>query len=88
MTIALKPEHERFIESQIAKGQYHSADEVIDVAFRLLERLNSEYAEWINEVREKVAVAEEEVANGNVYDGETVVNNILGRFRQAKESQS
>jgi antitoxin ParD1/3/4 len=88
MAIVLKPEHERFIESQIIMGHYHSADEVIDTAFKLLEKFNSEYAEWVNEVREKVTVAQEEVARGEVLDGETVVNNILERFRQAKEAQS
>jgi antitoxin ParD1/3/4 len=87
MAIVLKPEHEQFIQSQITTGQYTNADEVIDTAFRLLEKLNSEYAEWIDEVRERVTVAQAEVARGEVLDGETVVNNILDRFRQAKEAQ-
>jgi putative addiction module CopG family antidote len=36
MSIYLKPEHERFIQAQIEKGEYSHPDEAIDEAFRLL----------------------------------------------------
>jgi antitoxin ParD1/3/4 len=86
MAIILKPEHEEFIQSQITAGQFSSSDEVIDLAFRLLEKCSAEYAQWGSEVREKVEVARAEVARGETLDGETMVNSILDKFRQAKEA--
>jgi antitoxin ParD1/3/4 len=88
MAITLKPEHEQFIQSQIKAGQFNNSDEVIDTAFRLLEKCSVEYAQWVSEVREKVDIAKAEVARGEILDGETVVNAILDRFRQAKEAQA
>lgn len=71
MNIELKPEHEQFIQAQIASGKFTNADEVIDVAFHLLEKLNSEYVQWVQETRQKVDVAIAEIERGEVLDGET-----------------
>jgi antitoxin ParD1/3/4 len=88
MAIVLKPEHERFIQSQIDAGQFSNPEQVIDTAFRLLEQQSAEYLQWVNKVREKVTVARDEVARGEVLDGETVVSEILERFCQAKAAKS
>ncbi|WP_309737724.1 MULTISPECIES: type II toxin-antitoxin system ParD family antitoxin [unclassified Chamaesiphon] len=88
MAIVLTPEHERFIQSQIDAGKFSNPEEVIDTAFRLLEKQNTEYFQWVNEVREKIDIARAEVARGEVLDGETVVNDILNRFRQARAARS
>ncbi len=61
MNIQLKPEHERFIQAQIASGKFTNADEVIDIAFQLLEKLHSEYVSWIEETRQKVEIAIAEI---------------------------
>jgi antitoxin ParD1/3/4 len=88
MSITLKPEHEEFIQTQITTGQFSHPDEVIEAAFRLLEKLNVDYAQWVGDVRDRVTIAKAEVDRGEALDGETVVNAILDRFRQAKENQS
>jgi antitoxin ParD1/3/4 len=88
MAIVLKPEHERFIQSQVDAGQFSNPEQVIDTAFRLLEQQSSEYLQWVNGVRKKVTIARDEVARGEVLDGETVVTDILERFRQAKAAKS
>jgi antitoxin ParD1/3/4 len=88
MAIVLKPEHERFIQSQIDAGQFSNPEQVINTAFRLLEQQSAEYLQWVNGVREKVTIARDEVARGEVIDGETVVNDILERFRQARAAKS
>ena len=88
MTIMLKPQHEAFIESQLTTGQFHDPDEVIEMAFRLLEKYTMDDIEWVKSVREKVTIARAEVARGEALDGPTVVNEILDRFRQAKEVRS
>lgn len=84
MKITLKPEQERFIQTQINSGKFTNADQVIDLAFQLLEKLNTEYQEWIIETRQKVDIAITELDNGEGLDGETVVNDILDRFRQVR----
>ncbi|MFS0517881.1 type II toxin-antitoxin system ParD family antitoxin [Nostoc sp. UIC 10607] len=86
MNIELKPEHEQFIQAQIASGKFTNADEVIDVAFHLLEKLNSEYVQWVEETRQKVDVAIAEIERGEVLDGETVVMQILEKFQKAREA--
>ncbi|MEH2069313.1 MAG: type II toxin-antitoxin system ParD family antitoxin [Nostoc sp.] len=86
MNIELKPEHEQFIQAQIASGKFTNADEVIDVAFQLLEKLNSEYVQWVEETRQKVEVAIAEIERGEVLDGETVVMQILEKFQKAREA--
>ncbi|MEA5623016.1 ribbon-helix-helix domain-containing protein [Nostoc sp. UHCC 0251] len=86
MNIELKPEHEQFIQTQIASGKFTNADEVIDVAFQLLEKLNSEYVQWVEETRQKVDVAIAEIESGEVLDGETVVMQILEKFKKAREA--
>ncbi|MBD2455552.1 type II toxin-antitoxin system ParD family antitoxin [Nostoc sp. FACHB-87] len=85
MNIQLKPEHEQFIQAQIASGRFTNADEVIDIAFQLLEKLNTDYISWIEETRYKVDVAIAEIERGEGLDGETVVMEILNRFQKARE---
>lgn len=85
MNIQLKPEHEQFIQAQIASGRFTNADEVIDIAFQLLEKINSEYILWLEETRQKVDIAIAEIERGEGLDGETVVMEILERFQKARE---
>ena len=87
MHIEIKPEHEKFIQAQIATGKYNNPEEVVDIAFRLLEKLNALDAQWIEETRQKVDVAIAELERGEGKDGETVVNQILERFQKARERQ-
>jgi antitoxin ParD1/3/4 len=87
MEILLKLEHQQFIQTQIASGKFTNADEVVDVAFRLLEKFNDEYERWIEETGKQVDVARAELDRGEGLDGETVVNQILARFQQAQEAQ-
>ncbi|MBH8561540.1 type II toxin-antitoxin system ParD family antitoxin [Nostoc sp. CENA67] len=86
MSINLKPEHEQFIQAQIASGRFTNALEVIDAALQLLEKLNDEYMQWQEETRQKVDVAIAELDRGEGLDGETVVMQILERFQKAREA--
>ena len=86
MEILLKPEHQQFIQTQIAAGNFTDAGEVVDAAFRLLEKLSNEYSQWIEETRAKVDVARVELDRGEGLDGEIVVDRILERFEQAREA--
>jgi antitoxin ParD1/3/4 len=87
MNIKLKPEHEQFIQAQIASGKFTNADEVIDVAFQIFAKFNSEYIQLVEETRQKVDVAIAELDRGEGLDGETVVMQILKKFQKARENQ-
>lgn len=76
MNISLKPEYEQFIRSQIEAGYYASADEVIDEAFQLL----LERERRLTELRQKVAIATEQIANGQVTDGEVVFAKLQAKI--------
>jgi antitoxin ParD1/3/4 len=87
MNIKLKPEQEKIIQAQIQSGKYNSAEEIVDVVFKLFDKLQSEYAEWIEETRAKVDVAIAELERGEGLDGETVVAEILDRFKKARQEK-
>lgn len=87
MTIQLKPEQEKFIKSQVASGKYNSPEEVMDKMFLVFERLQSEYDEWVKETRKKVDIATAEIERGEELDGETVIAELLERFKKAREAE-
>jgi antitoxin ParD1/3/4 len=87
MQISLKPERQKFIQEQIASGKFTEVEEVVDIALQILEKLNADYAQWIEETREKVDVAIAELERGEGLDGETFVMEILEKFRKAREEK-
>jgi antitoxin ParD1/3/4 len=84
MNISLKPEHEQFIQAQIASGKFANADEVIDLAFKLLEKLDNEYIQWLEQTRQKVEVGLAQIERGEVIDGEVVIDRLRGCLRNQK----
>ena len=87
MSISLKPEHEQFIQSQVASGKFANREEVIDTAFRLLEKLQGEYEQWIKETREKIDIGIAQLDRGEGLHGEAVVAGILEKFKQARQNR-
>jgi len=82
MDIALKLEYQQFIQSQIEKGNYANVDEVISAAFRLLE----ERERWLEELSQKIAVGTEQIARGQVTDGEIVFTRLQEKINNIAES--
>jgi antitoxin ParD1/3/4 len=76
VNIQLKSEQEEFIRSQIDRGEYQTAEDVISEAFRLLEAR----ANKIEELRQKVAVGTQEIANGQITDGEVVFERLQAKI--------
>ncbi|MBW4460151.1 MAG: type II toxin-antitoxin system ParD family antitoxin [Nodosilinea sp. WJT8-NPBG4] len=83
MSISLTPDQERFIETKLQSGKYHSTEEVLEIALRLLDEYDRSESEWIENVRAKIDAAIEASTHTAPVDGETFVNGILERFRQA-----
>ena len=78
MNIQLKSEQEQFIRSQIDRGEYQTAEDVISEAFKLLEAR----AHKIEELRQKIAVGTQEIANGQITDGEVVFERLQAKIAQ------
>ncbi|MEN8446139.1 MAG: type II toxin-antitoxin system ParD family antitoxin [Cyanobacteria bacterium J06555_13] len=85
MSISLTSGQERFVQDKIQVGKYRSAEEVLEVAFRLLDEYERFDAQWVSEVRAKVDAAIEASKQTLPVDGETFVNKMLDRLQQAKQ---
>jgi antitoxin ParD1/3/4 len=78
VNIQLKSEQEQFIRSQIDRGEYQTAEDVISEAFKLIEAR----AHKIEELRQKIAVGTQEIANGQMTDGEVVFERLQAKIAQ------
>lgn len=88
MNILLKPKQAELIQQKLDGGKYKNADEVIAEALQLLEKRDREYQKWVEEVREKVDVAIEELKRGEGIDGELVVNQLQEKLRLARQDKA
>ena len=87
MYIQLQPEHEQFIQAQVASGRYTNPEEVVVKALKLLEEWEKGYKEWEDENRKKLAVGLAQIERGEVLDGEIVMARLEEKLRKARESQ-
>ncbi|MEH2157246.1 type II toxin-antitoxin system ParD family antitoxin [Nostoc sp.] len=84
MYIQIKPELEQFIQAQLASGRFTNADDVINEAFKLLQ----EREQRLEELRQKIAVGTEQIAKGQVTDGEVVFARFQEKIRLIAEESS
>ncbi|MBD2447546.1 type II toxin-antitoxin system ParD family antitoxin [Nostoc sp. FACHB-152] len=87
MNIQLKPELEQIIEAQIATGRYSNPEEVISKALKLLLEWEQGYQQWVEETRQKVEVAIEQLDRGEGIEGEVVIERLRSKLRQPRETQ-
>lgn len=87
MSISLTPNQERFIQTKLQAGKYRSAEEVLEVALRLLDEYDLAETEWVEDVREKIDQAIAVSDHTPPIDGETFVNQIIERFQQVRQAQ-
>jgi antitoxin ParD1/3/4 len=86
MNIALKPEQEQFIQSQIDRGRFKSADEAVSQAFKLLEDREREYQSWIEDTRQKVEVAVAELDRGEGVELDLAIDRLQQKFQSAQKN--
>ncbi|OYD93729.1 CopG family transcriptional regulator [Nostoc sp. 'Peltigera membranacea cyanobiont' 210A] len=84
MYIQIKPELEQFIQAQLASGRFTNADDVINEAFKLLQEREQRF----EELRQKIAVGTEQIAKGQVTDGEVVFARLQEKIRLIAEESS
>jgi antitoxin ParD1/3/4 len=91
MNVTLTPEQSEIIQVKLQSGRYQTIEEVLAQALLLLDDWDelslTEDPVWIESTRGKVAEAVESLAENGGTDGETAVNRLLDKFRQARESQ-
>jgi antitoxin ParD1/3/4 len=81
MYIQITPELEQFIQAQLASGRFASADDVVNEAFKLLQ----EREQQIKKLREEISLGTEQIAAGQVTDGEFVFARLQEKIRQITE---
>ena len=82
MNVSLTPELENFIQSKVKSGRYLSASEVIREALRLLEERDRLYQARLAELQKEITLGIESAERGEMYDGETVVQELLEQNQQ------
>ncbi|MCE2695891.1 MAG: type II toxin-antitoxin system ParD family antitoxin [Nostocales cyanobacterium LE14-WE4] len=87
MNIQIKPELEQIIQAQIATGRYTNPEDVISKALKLLLEWDKGYQNWVEETREKVDIAIEQLDRGEGIDGDVVISQLRDKLRQARERQ-
>jgi antitoxin ParD1/3/4 len=87
MNIQIKPELEEIIQAQIATGRYTNPEDVISKALKLLLEWDKGYQNWVEETREKVDVAIEQLDRGQGIDGDIVIEKLRDKLRKAREIQ-
>ncbi|MGK7888673.1 MAG: type II toxin-antitoxin system ParD family antitoxin [Leptolyngbyaceae cyanobacterium] len=85
MNISLTAEQEQFVQAKLETGQYRSAEEIVAIAFQLLDEYERAESEWAKDVREKIDAAIVASAHTPPVDGETFVGHILERFQQSDQ---
>ncbi|XZO00411.1 MAG: ribbon-helix-helix domain-containing protein [Microcoleus sp.] len=87
MSITLTKTQEIFIQTKLQTGKYGSAEEVLEVALRLLDEYDRADRQWSDAVRVKIDAAVAMSEHTPPIDGETFIAGICDRFRQARESK-
>ncbi len=82
MSISLSPDQERLIQTKLQTGKYSSAEEVLEIALRLLDKYDLADAAWSEEIGEKIDEAISASEQTPPIDGEMFINQILERFQQ------
>ncbi|MDG2990356.1 type II toxin-antitoxin system ParD family antitoxin [Candidatus Synechococcus calcipolaris G9] len=86
MSISLTPDQEHFVQTKLQAGKYHSAEEILEIALRLLDEYEHSEAEWVEDIRVRIDAAIEVSNHTDPIDGEAFVNGILERFQQANQA--
>ena len=86
MSISLTPNQEQFIKTKLQAGKYNSAQEILEIALRLLDEYDRADSEWSRQVGIKIDEAILASDRTPPIDGETFVNGILERFQQIRQA--
>jgi antitoxin ParD1/3/4 len=86
MQIAIKPDQEQYILEKLQQGKYKSIDELLSIAFQLLEQ-HDEKEKQISELRRKIAEGTEQIRQGEVVEGELVFQQLQEKLKQMEQAE-
>jgi antitoxin ParD1/3/4 len=84
MQIAIKPDQEKFILEKLQQGKYKSVDDLLTVAFQLLDQHDQREKQLI-ELRQKIAEGTQQIREGKVVDGELVFQQLQQKLNSMEE---
>ena len=84
MQIAIKPEQEKFILDKLQQGKYKSVDDLLTVAFQLLDQ-HDEREKQLIELRQKIAEGTQQIHEGKVVDGELVFQQLQEKLNSMEK---
>ena len=89
MNITLTPEQEKYVQSQLEWGKFNSVEQVISEALQLLEERNRDLEQKrLEELRLKIDSGTEQIARGQVTDGEVVFARLQEKIRLIYEPEA
>jgi len=86
MQIAVKPDQEKYILEKLEQGKYKSIDELLSIAFQLLEQ-HEEKEKQLSELRRKIAEGTEQIRDGEVIEGELVFQQLQEKLKQMEQAE-
>lgn len=86
MQIAVKPDQEKYILEKLQQGKYKSIDELLSIAFQLLEE-HEEKEKQLSELRRKIAEGTEQLRQGEVIEGELVFQQLQEKLKQMEQAE-
>ncbi|MBD2578203.1 type II toxin-antitoxin system ParD family antitoxin [Oscillatoria sp. FACHB-1406] len=89
MKITLTLEQEKYIQLQLEQGNYNSIEQLISEALQLLEKRNRALQQKrLEELKLKIASGTEQIAKGQVTDGEVVFARLQEKIRLISDSEA
>ncbi|MGF1600778.1 MAG: type II toxin-antitoxin system ParD family antitoxin [Thermosynechococcaceae cyanobacterium] len=86
MSITLNLEQETIVAQLVETGSFKNANEVLQVALKLLEAERESYQAWLSTTQAQVKEGIESLDRGEGIEGTTVVNDLLAQLRQTQAS--
>jgi antitoxin ParD1/3/4 len=84
MHIVIKPEQEKFILEKLQQGKYKNVDDLLTVAFQLLDQ-HDEREKQLIELRQKIVEGTQQIHEGKVVDGELVFQQLQEKLNSMEE---
>ena len=86
MQIAIKSDQEKYILEKLQQGKYKSIDELLSIAFQLLEQ-HEEKEKQLSELRRKIVEGTEQIRHGEVIEGELVFQQLQEKLKQMEQAE-
>ena len=80
MQIAIKPDQEQYILEKLQQGKYKSIDELLSIAFQLLEE-HDEKEKQLSQLKRKIAEGTEQLRQGEVIESELVFQQLQEKLK-------